>query len=217
MFILRQAICRNPLRNKFEDIDGRVPGRHRHLVSAVSRILARLTLYGERSAEIMNLEKFGRTALKTGLLLFHFSLFSPSLHSQKVAKCKVKNKDAAKLRYFVGRTESVEAREGDPSGVLVNIAIKSDQFKRDYLIVLATNLKNRFCNEELLLVNIFDNKQIAASPPSLMFRSLAARSAFRGANSLNRRSDEEIISFVQGPDFNGNPDARIQIDLKALR
>jgi hypothetical protein len=84
-----------------------------------------------------------QTLRRIGFLLVLLSLLSLPFYSQKFGKCKIQNQDAARLKYFVGHMESVEARGDDRSGVLVNIAIKSDQFERDYLIRLSTNLKNR--------------------------------------------------------------------------
>jgi hypothetical protein len=145
-------------------------------------------------------------------MMFFLCAASVLGNAQDVKECRV-HEGPRSISYHRGHLERVAATEVAPAGISVDISIKSTQFSRNFLILLAANLRERYCDEELILVSIFDNKRVADAGASLIFHSQDARNAFRGTYYLNRKTGEENVSYVTGPDFNGNPNKRIKIDL----
>jgi hypothetical protein len=125
---------------------------------------------------------------------------------EKVVKCKVKTKELKSVKYYVGQVMRVE------NTLSIHIAVKTNQINETDLVLIARNIKERYCNETEIVVGIFD-KKVTADRFDTSFKS--AIDALRGEYVLDKAKGEDYISFVKIPDYYNNPKERIKIDLKA--
>ncbi len=131
---------------------------------------------------------------------------------ENFVKCKVKEKELKSVTYDIRNILRTDAKNDEPSVLIVSIYVKPNKINKDDLILISRHLKQKFCKEENLIFSIFDNKDVAKFYD---MNVQSARNHFRGEYILNRITGKEYISFVTIPDYNGNPRARIKIDLNS--
>ena len=138
--------------------------------------------------------------------------FTETYGQSKYEKCKVEDKELKRVKYYIGYTERSIPQNDQPSNFIVDISVKPNKINEKDLLLIARHLKQKFCKEDYLIVGIFDRKDVAEN---YRFNVQEARNHLRGEYFLNRITGEEYISFVLIPDYNGNPQARIKIDLSS--
>lgn len=143
----------------------------------------------------------------TSILMFQD--FSTAL-GQKPTNCKVRDKSLRKVEYRIGSFQRSNVDPDRPPILTLGISVKPEQINADYIVSLARNLNQRFCKEDQLVVGIYDRYEIAVYFNGDFQDDL---NAYRGYYFLNRTTGEEYVSFSTVPDYQGNPQARIKIDL----
>lgn len=143
-------------------------------------------------------------------ILMGQSFFTAS--GQEPTKCKTKDKSLRAVQYRIGRFERSPQSTERPSTLIVDISVKPELIDAKYMVLLAHKLNQTFCKEDRLVVGIFDKYEIA-----VRFRDefQDALDAFRGEYVLDRKTGKEYVSFSLVPDYQGNPESRIKIDLTA--
>lgn len=152
----------------------------------------------------------GRVVLNSALM-FAICFLTPLMgKGQELVKCKVQDKSLRSVKYRNAYSERSTV-DGRPS-ILICISVKPEDVNREFLVLLAHHLNQRFCREERLVVAILiDYKAARYFNPNFQ----DVREAWRGEYFLDRRVGEEYVSFTTNLNYNDNPQARIRIDLGA--
>ena len=150
--------------------------------------------------------------LSLALMFAYCSVVPLTAKGQGPVKCKVKDKSLRSVKYRVAYSER-STDDGRPS-ILVFISVKPENINREYLVLLAHHLNQRFCREERLAVAIFVDYNAARYFKPEFPEVL---DAMRGEYFLDRRTGEEYVGFTTIPNYNNNPQARIRIDLGAKK
>lgn len=151
-----------------------------------------------------------RVVLNSALVFAICSLTALTGEGQELVKCKVKDKSLRSVKYRKAYSERSTVN-GRPS-ILICISVKPEEVNREFLVLLAHHLNQRFCREERLVVAIFiDYKAARYFNPN--FQNV--RDAWRGEYFLDRRTGEEYVSFTPSLNYEENPQAHIRIDLRA--
>jgi hypothetical protein len=132
------------------------------------------------------------------------------IYGQKLSdKCFTTEKNQRRIQYRIGNsTRTVK----EPIALIIHISIKPQHFNREDMVALARQLNRDFCNEQFIVVLIFDSYRSAQSyvlhPHSETYqRDLKS---LRGFYDLNRTTGEESVRFASSP---GKPRNEIKIDL----
>ncbi len=128
--------------------------------------------------------------------------------AQESNKCKVSVKSG---KY---RGAHIAAIRDDPHVYTGLLLVRPKDINRDFMIALASRLKQEYCHAKRIHVFIFDEKKYANVNSIIDFASSSGKTILmRGAYGYDRESGKDVIEFSTKL---GNPTTEIQIDLSKV-
>jgi hypothetical protein len=141
-----------------------------------------------------------------GVLLAGVSLIMANAYSRSKDETRA-------IDYKIGKSFRTVA---GPPTLIVYISVKPKRFNRDYMIILANELNNKFHDEKRVSVWVFDSYQSARDFVPHRHSPSYDRDfmALRGFYDLDRENGSESVSFAS---TRGKPRNEIEIRLSEMK
>ena len=127
--------------------------------------------------------------------------------AQKIEKCTVKHLPGGKYRVFsefhvIGKTDEL----------LLDVILKPKDFTKEFMRDFADRVKKTYCNENVISVQIFDDKKAAIGADYDFVVSHGEIDRRRGTYYLNRTNGKDAVEFSRK---RGSPVNEVRIDFSA--